>query len=153
MVGRPWAGELQLTLLHHGAGGRELVLVALNAFAIDQMRNVEQHLAAFSHPAADFLVERREHAVHLEAYRSRPGLALALPGGVFAKVREVLLAHAFEWEISIHFLGATSVYIDFEVHFGLAMQPFQIALKLALIGADGLTKSFIVLKDSTETEG
>ena len=85
-----------MTFAHHGAGGSELVLVALHALAVDQMCDIQQHLAAFGHAAAYFFVERREHAVHLEAHRACPGLALALTGCVFAKVGEVLLAHAFE---------------------------------------------------------
>ena len=50
------------------------------------------------------------------------------------------------------FLGAASVDMNFEVHLGLAVKAFEIALKLALIGTDRLTQTFIVLKDSSETE-
>ena len=56
VIWRPGAGKLQDTFLHHGAGGREFVLVALNTFAIDQMCDIQQHLATFSHPAAYFFV-------------------------------------------------------------------------------------------------
>jgi len=56
VVWRPGSGKLQDTFLHHGAGGREFVLVALDTFAIDQMRDIQQHLAAFGHPAAYFFV-------------------------------------------------------------------------------------------------
>jgi hypothetical protein len=38
------------------------------------------------------------------------------------------------------------------VHFGFAVKAFQIALKLTLIGANGLSKALIVLKYSSESE-
>jgi hypothetical protein len=52
----------------------------------------------------------------------------------------------------VQFLGATGIYVDFEVHFRLSMQALQIALKLALVGANGLTKTFIILKNGSKTE-
>jgi len=153
VVGRPWSGELQVALAHHGAGGGELVLVALDALAIDQVGDIQQHLAAFGHAAAYFFVQRREHAVHLEADGARPGLALALAGSRLAQVGEIFLAYAFQRQMLVQLGGATGVDVDLEVHFRFPVKTLQIALKLALVGANGLTKTFIVLKDSAETEG
>jgi hypothetical protein len=56
VVRRPRSRELQLALPHHGAGGLELVLVPFNAFAIDQVRDIEEHFSALCHSAADFFV-------------------------------------------------------------------------------------------------
>jgi hypothetical protein len=39
------------------------------------------------------------------------------------------------------------------MHFRLAVKALQVALKLALIGADGLSESFVVLEDGAEAEG
>ena len=68
-----------MALPHHGAGSGELVLVALHVFALDQMGDIQHHLAALRQPAADFFVQRQEEPVHLEAHRTRPRLALTLP--------------------------------------------------------------------------
>jgi hypothetical protein len=96
VVRRPWAGELHVALAHHGAGGSELVLVALDALAVDEVGDVEEHLATVGHAAADFFVERGEHAVHLEADGAGASLAFALAGGVFAEIGEVFFADAFQ---------------------------------------------------------
>lgn len=90
--------------------------------------------------------------MHLEANGTRPGLALTLPGGVLTQVGKVLFTDAFERKMPVQFLIAAGVYMNLEVHFGFAMQTFEIALELALVGSDGLAESFIVLKDSSKTE-
>jgi hypothetical protein len=152
VVGRPRAGELEVALAHHRAGGRKLVLVALNAFAVDQVGNVQQHLAAFGHAAADFFIQRRKHPMHLEAHGAGAGLAFALAGGVLTQVGQVFFADAFEGQVFLEFLGAAGVYVDFEVHLGLAVKAFEIALKLPLIRPDRLTEAFVVLKDGAKPE-
>jgi hypothetical protein len=43
--------------------------------------------------------------------------------------------------------------MNLQVHLGLAVKPFDIALKLALIGTNGLAETLIVLKDGSEAEG
>jgi hypothetical protein len=90
--------------------------------------------------------------VHLEADCAGAGLAFALPRGVFAKIRKVLFADAFEGQVFLEFFGAAGVYMNLEVHLGLAMEAFEIALKLALIGTYGLAQALIVLKDGSEPE-
>ena len=60
VVRRPGPGNLHLAVAHGGTGAREFVLVALHALAIDQVGDVQHHLAAFSEPAADVLIERSE---------------------------------------------------------------------------------------------
>ena len=60
VIGWPGAGELELALAHHGASGGELVLVALNVFAIDEVGDVEDHLSALCEPAAYFFIKRHK---------------------------------------------------------------------------------------------
>ena len=74
--------------------------------------------------------------MHLEAHRSRSGLAFALAGSSFSQVGEIFFAYAFERQVFFEIFGAASVYMDFEVHLGFSMQSFEIALKLALVGAN-----------------
>ena len=47
VIGRPGAGNLHLALAHHHAGGGELVLVAFDMLAIDEMSDIQHHLSAF----------------------------------------------------------------------------------------------------------
>ena len=49
-------------------------------------------------------------------------------------------------------LAATIVDMDFEVHLGLAVKAFEIALELALIGTDGFAETLVVLKYGSKTE-
>jgi len=83
VVGRPGARDLHLALAHDGAGGGELVLVALNVLAVDEVGDIQDHFAAFGESAAYLFIERQEEAVHLEAdgtgpvWRSRWRLALS----------------------------------------------------------------------------
>src|ERR1700734_375561 len=83
VVRRPGAGDLHLALPHHGAGGGELVLVALDILAVDQVGDVQHHLAAFGETAAYLFVERQEEPVHLETDRARTSLAFTSAGGAF----------------------------------------------------------------------
>jgi hypothetical protein len=53
---------------------------------------------------------------------------------------------------SFDLLLAAVIYVDLQVHLGFAVQALEIALKLALIGADGLTKGFIILENGAKTE-
>src|SRR5579859_711606 len=141
-----------MALAHHGAGGGVLVLVPLNALAVDQVGDVEQHLAAFGEATADLFVQRIEHAVHLEADGAGAGLAFALAGGAFAEVGEIFLAHALERVMLFKFLATAVVDVDLEMHLGLAVQAFEVVLELALVGADGLSEALVVLKDGSKTE-
>lgn len=52
----PGSGELHVALAHHSAGGGEFVVVTLHTLAVDQVGDVEHHLAAFGHPATDLFV-------------------------------------------------------------------------------------------------
>jgi hypothetical protein len=49
------------------AGGGELVLVALDILAINEVSDVEYHLSALGKAAADFFIQRQEEAMHLES--------------------------------------------------------------------------------------
>lgn len=60
VVRRPGAGKLHEAFAHHGAGSGKLVLVPLYMLALNQVRNVEDHLAVFGEAAAYFLVKRQE---------------------------------------------------------------------------------------------
>jgi hypothetical protein len=66
-----------VALAHQGAGGGELVLVALRALSVDQVSDIEQHLSVIEQPAANFLIERLEEPVHLEAHCASSRLPFA----------------------------------------------------------------------------
>ena len=153
VVRRPRAGELHVTLAHGGAGGSELVLVTLYVLAVDKMGDIENHLAVVHEPAAYFLVERQKETVHLKTDGAGTGLAFAGAGGVFAQAAEIFAPDAIGTEMAIDLAAGAVVHEDLQVHFGLAAQFLNVGKELALIGADGLAQAFIVVKDSTETEG
>ena len=137
VVGGPRAGELHVALAHHCAGGRELVLVALDVLAIDEVGDVEDHLAAFSEAAGDLFVEGHEEAMHLEADSTGAGLALASAGCGFAQVAEVFAANGIgDGDMPVEQLCAAVVNEDLEVHLSFAAELFDVALELPLVGAD-----------------
>ena len=152
VVGGPGTGELHLAILHHRAGGLEFVLIALDALAIDQVGDVENHLAGFREAAADFFVERSEESMHLEADCTGPGLALALAGRGFAEISEVLATDLFRIEVGELATAATVIDENLEVHFRFAAEFFDIAEELALVGPDGLAEAFVVVEDGAESE-
>ncbi len=153
VVWRPGSGQLHEAFAHHGAGGRKLVLVALNVLAVNEVRNVEHHFAVFSEAAAYFFVEGHEEAVHLEADGARTGLALAGAGCVLAKIAQILAANALDRQMALDFLGAAIVDENLQMHLGLAAEFVDVAEELALIGTDGFAEDFVVVEDSPESEG
>ena len=94
VVRRPGTGKLHLIFPHQGAGGGELVQVALHAFAVDQVRHIQHHFAVIGQSAADLFVQRHEEPVHLEADSPGTGLALTLAGGILAQIAEILPARS-----------------------------------------------------------
>jgi hypothetical protein len=153
VIGGPGAGELHLAILHHGAGGLELVLITLHAFALDQVGDIEDHFSGFGEPAADFFIQRREEAMHLEADCACPGLALALASSCLSKVREIFAADFLRGKIGEFFAAGAIVDEDLQVHFGFAAEFFDVAEELSLVGPDGLAKAFVVVEDCAESEG
>ena len=153
VIGRPGAGDLHLALPHHGAGGGELVLVALDVLAVDQMGDVEDHLSAFSEAAAYLFVEGKEEAVHLEADGACSCLAFPGAGCVLTQVGKIAPAHALGRELPLDFLATTIIDKNLQVHLGLAAQFLDVAEELALVGADGLAKAFVVGENGSEAEG
>jgi hypothetical protein len=153
VIGRPGAGYLHLAILHHRAGGLEFVLVTLDALSLDEVGDIEDHLAGFGEAAADFFIERHEEAMHLEADGAGPGLALALAGCGLAEVGEVLATDLLRVEIG-EFTSATAVIDeDLEVHLGLAVEFFDVVEELSLVRPDGLAKAFVVVEDGAKSEG
>jgi hypothetical protein len=153
VIWRPRAGELHLAVLHHGAGGCELVLITLHILAIDEMRDIENYFARFGEAAAHFLVQRDEEPVHLEADGASPCLTFALAGSSLAKIGEVFAAHLVRGKVGVLASTATVVYEDLEVHLGLAAEFIDIAEELPLVGPDGSAKGFVVVENSAESEG
>ena len=151
MIRRPRAGELHLAVAHHRAGGGELILVALHVFAIDQMGDIENHLAGFGESAAYFFIEWHEEPMHLEADGAGAGLAFALAGCRFAKIGEIAAAHLV-WRELGKFAGAAIVDEDLEVHLGFAAEFIDVAEELTLVGPDGFAKAFVVIEDGAEAE-
>ncbi len=152
VVWRPGAGELHLAVFQLERGGRVAVLVALDALVVDEVGDVEEHLAGSVAFAGDLLVERGEHAMHLHGDGAGSGLAFALLGGVFAQAGEVLFADAVHEDGLVEF-AATVVDDDLEVHLGLAAKAIEVGEELALVGANGAAKGFVIREDSTEAEG
>jgi len=135
MVGRPGAGELNTAVLQLLCGAGVFVLVAFDAFVVDQVRDIQKHFPGVCPAAAYLFIERAEHSVHLHGNRARFGLALSLPRGALAEAGEILLADAIEghWPL---LLAATVVEHHFEVHLRLAAQPLDIGQKLPLVRTD-----------------
>ena len=152
MIRRPGAGELHLAVAHHRASGREFVLIALHIFAIDQMGDVENHLACFGESAAYFFIEGHEKPMHLEAHCAGPGLTFALPGCRFAEIGKVSATHFVGRKLG-KLAAAAVIHKNSEVHLGLAAQLVDVAEKLALIRPDGFAEAFVVVEDGAETEG
>lgn len=153
VIGRPRARALHLAFSHQSAGGQELVLVALDILAVDQVGNVQHHLAAFREPAAYFFIEGQKQPVHLKADCARARLPLPRAGRVLTQVAEVFPSHAFGWLKLFQGVGAAVIDQDLEVHLGLAAEFVNIAKELALVGPDRLAQALIVTKDSAEAEG
>jgi hypothetical protein len=152
VIGWPGAGELHLAVLHHCARGLEFVLVALDALALDEVRDIEDHLAGFGEAAADFFIERHEEAMHLEADGAGTSLTLALAGSGFAKIGEVLATDLLRIEVR-EFASATAIIDeDFEMHLGFAAKFFDVIEELSLVGPDGFAEAFVVAEDGTESE-
>jgi len=87
---------------------------------------VQDHFAALSEPAGDFLIQGIEEAVHLEADGPRACLALTLPHGVFSQAAQVLAADSFSRQVLGNFVGAAVVYKNLEVHLRLSAQFFDV---------------------------
>ena len=133
VVRRPGTGELQVTLPHGCTGGGEFVVIALNVFAIDEMRDVKNHFAVFHQPAADLFVKGKKEAVHLEADSPGASLAFARASVIFAKGSKVFAADAVRGLMVIHLAAGAVIDEDLEVHFGLAAQFVDVGKKLALV--------------------
>ncbi len=153
VIGRPWARKLHMALLHDGGGGRELVLVALHAFAINKVGDIEQHFAVIEQTAAHFFIERHEEPVHLEADGTGACLALTLARRGLPQVGEVFPANLLSSGVIAKLLGATVVDKDFQVHLGFTAEFLNVGEELALVGPDGFAEAFIVTEDSPEAEG
>jgi hypothetical protein len=151
VIRRPRAGELHLAVFQLYGGSRVAVLVALDALVIDEVGDVEQHLAGAIALAGDFLVERGKHAVHLNRDGAGAGLAFPLLGGVFAQAGEILFAHAVHQDRLVKFAAAVVDHY-LKVHLGLAAKPVEVGQELALVGADGSAEGFVIGKDGAETE-
>lgn len=131
----------------------ELVLIALDTFPLDEVGDVEDHLAGFGEAAADFFIKRDEEAMHLEADGAGAGLSLTLAGSRLAEVGEVFSANPLGREVRE--LSSAGAIVDeyLEVHFGFAAEFIDIAEELALVGPDGLSEAFVVVEDCAESEG
>ena len=93
VVRGPRAGELHLAFLECFAGADELVHVALDALGLDEVGDIEQHLAVVHGATGDLFILGREEALHLDRDGTTFGLALALPGSSFPQVGEIFLAN------------------------------------------------------------
>jgi hypothetical protein len=152
VVGRPGPGKLHLAVLQQFARGGEFVLVALHALRIDEMRDIQQHLAVVHGAAGDLLILGDEEALHLDCDGATLGLPLALPGSGLAQVGEVFLADAVFMSHRARLLQTAVVDGDLQMHLGFAAQAFHMRRVLALVGADGAAQCFVIGKDGAEAE-
>jgi len=152
MIWRPRPGKLHPALLHHLQRRGIFVLVPLNGLVVDQVGDIQQHLARVCPLAGNFLLQRGKHTVHLYRERTRPGLALTLAAGAFPQPGQIFLAHAVRHStVKLARTGVIHQYL--QVHLSLAVEPFQIGQEVALVGADGPAQSFIICKYGVEAEG
>lgn len=149
VIRRPGTGELHLAFLHllHGRG--VLVLVALDGLVVDQVGDIEKHLAGVHPPARDLFCQGKEHAMHLHRKRPRSGLAFPLTAGALTKARQILLS---DGHIAQSIAWAGVVDQDFEVHLRLAAKAFDVGQEVALVGTDRASQRVVVLKGSSEAE-
>src|SRR5882757_5934147 len=154
VVWRPGARKLHLAVLQQFAGGGEFVLVAFHALRFDEMRDVQQHLAVVHGAAGDLFILWSEEALHLDGDCATFGLPLALTGSGLAQVGEIFLAHSvLAGDSAERLLQTTVIDSDLQVHLCLTAQAFHMRRVLALIGADGAAKRFIIGEDGAEAEG
>src|SRR6185503_12955579 len=71
----------------------------------------------------------------------------------FAQVGQILASYSLGRCVTRNFVAAAVVREDLQVHFGLAAHLLDIADKLALVGSDRLTKSFVVVEYGSKPEG
>ena len=142
-----------MALAHQCARGSELVLIALHALAVDQMRDVQQHFAVFEKSAADLFVERLEEPVHLKADGSSTRLPFPSARSVLPQVAEISAACRLAGQMPFDLASAAIIHEDLQVHLRFAAEFVNIAEELPLVGADGFAKAFVVVKDGSEAEG
>jgi hypothetical protein len=151
MIRWPGAGELHLAVAHHGTGCGEFVLIALHVLAIDEMGDIENHLAGLGEAAAYFFIEGNEEAMHLKADGAGAGLAFALARCRFAEIGEIAPAHLV-WRNLGKFTAAAVVDKDLEVHLGFAAEFIDVAEELTLVGPDGFAQAFVVVEYGAEAK-
>lgn len=153
VVRRPGAGELHVALAHQGAGAGEFVLVALYALAVDQVRNVQQHLAVVHQSAAHLFVERLEEPMHLETDGACSRLPFACARGVLSQMGQIRAARSLRGQMPFDLPPAAIVDKDLQVHLRFTAEFVNVSEELPLIGADGFAKGFVVVKDGAKAEG
>ena len=149
MVGRPGTGELHPALLELLSRRGVFVLITLHCLVIDQVRNIQKHLAGVHAFAGNLLGQRKEHAMHLHGERAGFGLAFPLAACALAQADQVLLANC---HVSSRISRAGVVDENFKVHLGLASETLHVGLKLTLVGSNGAPQSVIILEGRAEAK-
>lgn len=124
-------------------------MIALHRLVINQMGDVQKHLARVHTLARDLFGDRKEHAMHLDGECTGLGLALPLAAGALAQARKILLA---DRHVASRIARAGVVNKNLQMHLSLAAKPLDIGLEVALIGTDGATKRVVILKGGAKTE-
>ena len=78
MVRRPRATHYDLNSRQMAARHLVAVLIFLHLLVVDEVGNVDQHVAGLYFAAADVLVERIKDLIHLDRKGAGLGLALSL---------------------------------------------------------------------------
>src|ERR1700694_648091 len=149
VVWRPGPGKLHPALLQLLRGRRVFVLVAFDRLVVDQVRDVQQHLARLHPLAGNLLRQREEHTMHLDGQGTRLGLALPLPAGSLPQAGQVLLPNR---HITGRVAGARIVHQHLQVHLCLAAQTLDIGQEVTLVGSDRTAQRVIILKRGTKTK-
>ena len=93
MVWRPGATHDYFDAGQMTGGHLVTILVLLDFFVVDQVRDVNQHAPGINFAAGNVLIKRGENLVDLDGEGTRFGLALALPDRLFPKLAQILTAN------------------------------------------------------------
>jgi hypothetical protein len=91
VVRGPWAGELHAAIFELKRGRGVLILIPLHCLVVDQVGDVEKHLAGVHALTGDLLSQGQKHAMHLDGEGAGLGLALALTAGTLTQAGQILL--------------------------------------------------------------
>src|SRR6185437_11981335 len=148
VVWRPRSGELHPALLQVQTRRGVLILITLYRLVIDEMGDIQKHLAGVHPLAGNLFGNGKEHAMHLDRESTCLGLALPLAAGALPQTGEVLLS---DRHVAGRVAGTGVVDENLEMHLSLATKTLNISLEMTLIGSDGAAERIVILKGGAKT--